>query len=775
MRGRKQSCFRKIFGETRKPVGKKGIGRSAMLLLAAVTAAALLPAEASRAYGAERVTRSFYGDETTAARDYGSKALTGTELAIYQELKAAASRIASGETLSARVDITCGLGIESWVSEKTGDELRKEADEKFTAAIRTKRIVDCLIADCPYELYWFDKTGKFRYTYDIHTVTTMGVKTVSLSDLAFEFAVSGDYAGGQMYTTDAGKIRKASAAVENARKIVEENAGKSDYEKLKAYRDAICELTDYNDEAADEDYEGGYGDPWQMIYVFDGKPETKVVCEGYAKAFQYLCDASTFQRDVTCHSVTGTMSGGTGAGRHMWNLVTLEGKNYLADITNSDAGSAGENGELFLAGAAGSVEEGYVFRSGNQRISYIYDENQVLLYGHGPLTLAEGDYVWTEPSKVTVTEDPEDQVLTYGEGIRTLRVKAEGEGNLSYQWYQDGEPVAGADRESYTPSGLNAGRHLFACEVSCAGDAVMSGEAAVTVNPYPLIPFIDGDTYTKVYDGTDSAPEGLSVVVMKFQGDQIGLDLESFSYNSPDVGTADRITADGITLTGKDAGNYTLEVQSVSAPGKITPRELTLEVSVADKVYDGTKTARIASAVLKGLVAGDDVVLKQGTASFAAAGAGKNIPVHFTEFGISGKDAANYSLVQPEGVTASIGEKKVPSSGTGDGDNSGSTPPGKAALSSVNASGGKKLKLRWKKVAGASGYEVQCCLKKNFKSGVKKASVRKGNKTSLLIGKLKKGKAYYVRIRAYKTVKVNGKSQKLYGAWSKIKRSKKVK
>ena len=41
--------------------------------------------------------------------------------------------------------------------------------------------------------------------------------------------------------------------------------------------------------------------------------------------------------------------------------------------------------------------------------------------------------------------------------------------------------------------------------------------------------------------------------------------------------------------------------------------------------------------------------------------------------------------------------------------------------------------------------------------------------------KLKKGKKYYVRIRAYKTVKIGGKSTKLTGAWSKVMTSKKVK
>ena len=100
--------------------------------------------------------------------------------------------------------------------------------------------------------------------------------------------------------------------------------------------------------------------------------------------------------------------------------------------------------------------------------------------------------------------------------------------------------------------------------------------------------------------------------------------------------------------------------------------------------------------------------------------------------------------------------------------------PKKAVLSKLKP-GKKQLKVTWKKDTKASGYEVQCCLNKKFKSGVKKANIKKAKTTSTTFKKLKKGKKYYVRVRAYKTVKVNGKSKKLTGAWSKVLTSKKVK
>ena len=40
---------------------------------------------------------------------------------------------------------------------------------------------------------------------------------------------------------------------------------------------------------------------------------------------------------------------------------------------------------------------------------------------------------------------------------------------------------------------------------------------------------------------------------------------------------------------------------------------------------------------------------------------------------------------------------------------------------------------------------------------------------SATIKKLKSKKTYYVRVRTYKTTKVNGKTTKVYSSWSKVK------
>ena len=76
----------------------------------------------------------------------------------------------------------------------------------------------------------------------------------------------------------------------------------------------------------------------------------------------------------------------------------------------------------------------------------------------------------------------------------------------------------------------------------------------------------------------------------------------------------------------------------------------------------------------------------------------------------------------------------------------------------------KALEVRYAKVSGASGYQIQVATDKKFKKNKKTVTAKK-SKTKVKISKLKKKKKYYVRVRAYKSV--SGK--KVYGAWSKVK------
>ena len=91
------------------------------------------------------------------------------------------------------------------------------------------------------------------------------------------------------------------------------------------------------------------------------------------------------------------------------------------------------------------------------------------------------------------------------------------------------------------------------------------------------------------------------------------------------------------------------------------------------------------------------------------------------------------------------------------------TTPAKATIKSVKA-GVKSATVNWSAVNGATGYRVFYTTDKDF-DYVSKKVVKDGKATSKTIKKLKSGKKYYFKVRAYKTFK--GKN--IYGALSKVK------
>lgn len=333
------------------------------------------------------VEQTFYTDryEAMLAR-YGETVLSGANLQVYNRLRTEIAKVANGSLNSSVFEIDISdLGVTY-----SGGSLQ---------GVNTRAILDALLADLPYELYWFDKTtgGEISYSYGYTRVVT---------SITFKLPVSQDYAldtsDGKRYYTykpDTVKTGAAAAAAKNAQALVNRCGGMSDYDKLTAYRDYIVEQVDYNNTAAaHNDYP--YGDPWQLIYVFDNDPSTDVVCEGYAKAFKYLCDISSFSNDIACYTVSGYTSGA-----HMWNIVRINGQSYMADITNCDTDRANVKplDALFLAGDPNGTANSYTihvprYEIGGGRyvsardIHYTYGDDTKRLYSASVLTLAASNY-----------------------------------------------------------------------------------------------------------------------------------------------------------------------------------------------------------------------------------------------------------------------------------------------------------------------------------------------------------------------------------------------
>ncbi len=91
-------------------------------------------------------------------------------------------------------------------------------------------------------------------------------------------------------------------------------------------------------------------------------------------------------------------------------------------------------------------------------------------------------------------------------------------------------------------------------------------------------------------------------------------------------------------------------------------------------------------------------------------------------------------------------------------------------LTSVKNVKSRKLKIKWTKNSQADGYQIQYSTKSNFSKNTKTVTIKKKNTVTKTISKLKKKKKYYVRVRAYRTVR----GVKSYSSWSK-KKSVKIK
>lgn len=341
--------------------------------------------------------------------------------------------------------------------------------------------------DYPSYFYWYYRNGLKFHTNKLEYDSITGI----IKPFDITLTVDVDYrANGSENTLDTTQHNKAKTAIAYATELASTlGAGESDYEKLLAFKNWIVDNVDYNDDALTSSPAAGES-PWQLINVFDKDPSTKVVCEGYAKAFQFLCDRTQFENDIYVYTVSGWMGtfnslGGNNTGEaHMWNIVTMEdGNNYLVDVTNSEYGTAGfpgvqgvpgpehvtDRGRLFLVGAEGTVDSAYQVKDANganvSRYQYTYQWQDTAGQTHTfsakndypdrILTLSRTDYMPPHTLEGTVSING---TMKFGQ---TLTASYSGdETPLTYQWLRDGTAISGATNTTYTLAENDIGKKI---------------------------------------------------------------------------------------------------------------------------------------------------------------------------------------------------------------------------------------------------------------------------------------------------------------------------
>ncbi len=207
------------------------------------------------------------------------------------------------------------------------------ADEAVRQGIRTlvQPALDALLYDHP-EIFWLSMDPESGSTFRIASRKESladGSTTATVRTLTFQLVLR----PGITVETITEEEARLSAAKEEAGQAFSESADR--YTKAKALHDYLCRSVIYDLEATRaHDMTGA---------LLDGY----AVCDGYAKAFQYLCMAY----DIPCLTVPGSATQNGRAEPHAWNYVQMEdGAWYAVDVTWDD-GSGQIRYHYFLVGA----------------------------------------------------------------------------------------------------------------------------------------------------------------------------------------------------------------------------------------------------------------------------------------------------------------------------------------------------------------------------------------------------------------------------------------
>ena len=231
-------------------------------------------------------------------------------------------------------------------------------------------------------------------------------------------------------------------------------------------------------------------------------------------------------------------------------------------------------------------------------------------------------------------------------------------------------------------------------------------------------------------------------------------------------GDGSGVTCSRVETSGGSALFINVPLTSLKKEKPVTPTDPTEPTTPGTIINPGTGT-EVSTAF-------SAMVIKLQFASAAYNGEEKEPNVVIT-------DAAGNKLVEDTDYAVEyynnklVGKATVIITGLGKykGITAGTTftiKPKAVAAKSLKKTAAGKLKLTWAThKTQTTGFQIMYSTNKNFKKGTyKTVTVKSKGATAKTITKLKKGKTYYVKVRAYKTVD----GSKIYSSWSKAKKAK---
>lgn len=160
----------------------------------------------------------------------------------------------------------------------------------------------------------------------------------------------------------------------------------------------------------------------------------------------------------------------------------------------------------------------------------------------------------------------------------------------------------------------------------------------------------------KVYDGASSATIATRTLTGQIGGDNVSYVGGTATFADKNVGTGKTVTATGLSLSGSDAGNYTVNT-SATTTANITSRVLAVSATGVNKVYDGTTAATVTLSDDR--VSGDALTTGYSSATFASKNVGTAIAVSVSGISVTGTDAGNYTFNTTASTTANITPRPI--------------------------------------------------------------------------------------------------------------------
>ena len=220
--------------------------------------------------------------------------------------------------------------------------------------------------------------------------------------------------------------------------------------------------------------------------------------------------------------------------------------------------------------------------------------------------------------------------------------------------------TASKTTSTFDTKDIGSGKPVTVSGISISGtDAanynLLNPTATATANITAKALTVTAVADNKEYDGNTTAT--VTLADDRVSGDVLTASKTTSTFGTKDIGSGKPVTVSGISISGTDAGNYTVN-NTTTATANITAKALTVTAVADNKEYDGSNTATVTLADDR--VSGDVLTASKTTSTFDTKDIGSGKPVTVSGISISGTDAANYNLLNPTATaTANITAKAL--------------------------------------------------------------------------------------------------------------------